>query len=195
MLRHRYAQGSSALFCNRQARVGLQLRPLFYILSSWAACTLLFLGALHVLPSFLLAKGIALSERKVLRAEWNLPENALLFRVHRLGVGVGQQLKGRTRAPGGGGRGVVRWRKAEGWRGRPGAASLHPGAEGTSIQRQLCAEAQVSLGRSEPRRWQGAPWGAGRHRGALSTPGPFLLLLPVNRRKEHRHCQALGVGC
>lgn len=195
MLWHRYAQGSSALFSNRQARVALQLRPLFYILSSWAACTLLFLRALRVLPSFLLAKGIALSERKVLRAESNLPENALLFRVHRLGVGVGQQLKGRTRAPGSGRRGVVRWRKAEGWRGRPGQRPCLRGRRELLFSAN-CAQRPKSLwGDLGPGGGRVHPGGAGRHRGSLSTPGPFLLLLPVNRRKEHRHCQALGVGC
>lgn len=89
VLGHWCSHGSSALFSSRQSRFALQLRHLFCILSSRAACTLLFLRALHALPSFLLAKGIAPPERKVLRAEWNLPENALLFRVRRMGVGVG----------------------------------------------------------------------------------------------------------
>lgn len=92
VLGHWCSHGFSALFSRRQSRLALQFRHLFCILWSWAACTLLFLRSLHALPSFLLAKGIALSERKVLRAEWNLPENALLFRVRRMEVGVGQKL-------------------------------------------------------------------------------------------------------
>lgn len=105
MLGHWCSHGFSALFASRQSRLALQFRHLFCILWSWAACTLLFLRSLHALPSFLLAKGIALSERKVLRAEWNLPENALLFRVRRMEVGVGQELNTavgraeRTRTP------------------------------------------------------------------------------------------------
>lgn len=92
MLWHWYSHGSSALFSSRQSRVVLQLRPLFCILPSWAASTLVVSALSPVLPSFLLAKGIALSERKVIRTEWNLPENALLFRVYRMGVGVAQKL-------------------------------------------------------------------------------------------------------
>lgn len=86
------SHGLGALFSSRQSRRALQFRHLFCILWSRAVCTLLFLRSLHALPSFLLAKGIALSERKVLGAEWNLPENALLFRVRRMEVGVGQKL-------------------------------------------------------------------------------------------------------
>ncbi|VCW77096.1 unnamed protein product, partial [Gulo gulo] len=77
--------------------------------------------SLHALPNFLLAKGIALSERKVLRAEWNLPENALLFRVRRMEVGVGQKLNAavgiaeRTQTP--------RQRRERSRKGWPGPAA------------------------------------------------------------------------
>lgn len=151
MLGHWCSHGFSALFSSRQSRLALQFRHLFCILWSGAACPLLFLRSLHALPSFLLAKGIALSERKVLRAQWNLPENALLFRVRRMEVGVGQNLNTaaaraeRTRTPG---------QRRE----RYGSSEMSPrgvreadqgqrpsieGAEGTFIQREACREAQV----------------------------------------------------
>lgn len=156
---------------------------LFCILSSWAAGTLLFLRSLPALPSFLLGKGIALSERKVLGAEWNLPENALLFRVRRMKVGVGQKpncavgIAARAQAP--------RQRREKygspekgWWVVRKGAAPSHLRGRGDFYSEGTVSKAQASLD-SGSRRWQGAPRGGGRKLEVLfPLREPFLLLRP-----------------
>lgn len=163
MLGHWCSHGSSALFSSRQSRLALQLRYLFCILSSRAAGTCLSLRALHALASFLLAKGIALSEPKVLRAEWNLPENALLFRVRRMGVGVGQKLKAtvgraeRTRTPR---RRRERYGSAEkgsGVRRQRGQRPSTSGPEGTFTRGNCAARPKCLWRDSGSRRWREHP--------------------------------------
>lgn len=99
----------------------------------------------------------------------------------------------KDRGPGRGGRGAVRRGKAAGRGGRQTGQRPAAGAEGTCTPRELCGEARVSPGRCCVLEVAGcAPGSREEARCPFCSRGSFLLLLPANRGKGHRRCQAFG---
>lgn len=197
----RRSQGSGALFSSRQyprwrlsSDLSLARRRRGLRVTRW------FLRALHALASFLLAQGIALSERKVLRAEWSLPENALLFRVRRMGVGVGQKLKatvGRADGTRTSGRRRERYASSQrGWGIRRPTKGQRPsisGPQGTCTRGDRAARPKCLCRDPGFGRVAGAPRGAGRKPRSLSAPG--AILATVAREPREGGSIAAGRAC